>query len=471
MTPGAEPPKVDAYVSPYATPGAVIDDRYRVDRVIGRGGVGLVVAATHLGIEQRVAIKMIRDDVPMQRELLERFQREARATAMIRSEHVARVLDVGRLPTGRPYIVMEYLEGEDLDRIVARGPMTPAAAIDFTLQACEALALAHRIGIIHRDLNPANLFVARRADGTALLKVLDFGISKIQPLTAERSGRGVETTSIMGSPGYMAPEQMKSTRDVDVRADVWSLGAVLYEMLVGKPAFEGASMLEILDAIAACAPVPPSKRQAGIPQELDAVILRCLTRDPELRYAGVAELAIALSPFGSPEASRRAERALAISREPPPVAPALEVALPPLRSDPRPSALTVITPERRRVLRNRFFQTMLGACGFAAVAAAVYVWLETPAPHREATIASPAPPPPPAESYAVPAERPGAPAPSVWAPVHPIPSSLEPLPASTAAAPPATSTEPTPSRAAKATHVPLARPSATHDIATFGDRK
>src|SRR5208283_1909044 len=137
--------------------------------------------------------------------------------------------------------------------------------VDLSLQACEALAEAHRAGIVHRDLKPANLFLTRRTDGAPLVKVLDFGISKIQPLTAAREGRSIETTSIMGSPGYMAPEQMRSTRDVDARADVWSLGTVLYEMLVGRPAFEGATMIEILNAIAACSPPAPSARQPSVP--------------------------------------------------------------------------------------------------------------------------------------------------------------------------------------------------------------
>jgi serine/threonine protein kinase len=414
MAPAA--PEDEEYVSPATLPGAVIDEKYRVERVIGRGGVGLVVAATHLGMGQLVAIKMIRDDIPMQRELLDRFHREARAAAMIRSEHVARVLDVGRLPTGRPYIVMEFLEGEDLERVVSRGPLNVTSAVDFALQACEALAEAHRAGVIHRDLKPANLFLSRRADGEPLVKLLDFGISKISPLTAVRSSRGVETTSIMGSPGYMAPEQMKSTRDVDARADVWSLGTVLYEMLVGRPAFEGASMLEILNAIAASELVPPSHRQRGIPRELDVVIARCLEREPDQRYGGIAELAMALRPFASPGGAALADRALRISQEPAPVMEEPQFSA--LLSEPRPSALTVITPGRRRT--PQLIALLGGLVGVLLAGAIVGVYmLRTSGGPIGSSL-------------------------SVAAPVAPGPASPAASPVAAAAAPPATVAEPAP---------------------------
>jgi serine/threonine protein kinase len=457
-------PNVDDYVSPESLPGAVIDGKYRVDRVIGRGGVGLVVAATHLEMAQRVAIKMIRDDIPMQRELLDRFQREARAAAMIRSEHVARVLDVGRLPTGRPYIVMEYLEGEDLEQVVSRGPLHVTSAVDFALQACEALAEAHRAGIIHRDLKPANLFLTRRSDGAPLIKLLDFGISKIQPLTAIRESRSVETTSIMGSPGYMAPEQMKSTRDVDARADVWSLGAVLYEIVVGRPAFEGSSMLEILNAIAACNPVPPSTLQPGVPPALDLVIRQCLTTDPELRYPGVAELAMALQPFASPAAAVLADRALRISREP--LVALEEPQFAAFRSDPRPSALTVITPARRRMSRLRAAVVGLGLLGVAGIAVALFA-LRSPGaslPNGSGSALAASPPEAPA-SVAPVSTVPPPPAPSTPATAaSPLPSA----PSATASA--AAGTKPATAAPRRATRpsAPASRPTESFP---FGDRK
>jgi serine/threonine-protein kinase len=385
MTPA---PTNDEYLSPWSLPGAMIDEKYRVDGVIGRGGVGVVVAATHMAIAQRVAIKMIRDDVPMQHELLDRFHREACAAAMIRSEHVARVMDVGRLPTGRPYIVMEYLEGEDLEQVIARGAIPSPFAVDLALQTCEALAEAHRAGIIHRDLKPANLFLTRRTDGAPLIKVLDFGISKIQPLTAARFGRGVETTAIMGSPGYMAPEQMKSTRNVDARADVWSVGAVLYEMLVGRPAFEGATMLEILNAIATCSPVPASQRQVGVPAELDLVLGRCLTAEPEQRFGDIAQLAVALQPFASPASAGLAERAVQISREALP--PVDEQQFAAFRSEPRPSSLTVVTARNRRSPWRKLVAIGVGAVCVVGLIAGTRVWQASTSPLPDSFAGAPA---------------------------------------------------------------------------------
>jgi serine/threonine-protein kinase len=468
----------DSYTSPEAQPGAIIDEKYCVEGVIGRGGVGLVVVAMHLQLGQRVAIKMIRDDVPMQRELLERFLREARAASMIRSEHVARVLDVGRLATGRPYIVMEYLEGEDLDQVVARGPLPYILAVDLTLQACEALAEAHRSGIIHRDLKPANLFLARRPDGAPLVKLLDFGISKIQPLTAQRSGRSVETTSIMGSPGYMAPEQMKSTRDVDARADVWSLGAVLYEMVAGVPAFGGANMIEILNAIAACNPVPASERKPGVPRELDKIIGRCLTTDPAGRFQTIAELAVALRPYASAVGSGLADRVLRVFEGP--FEPLPEPTFAAFRSEPRPSALTVITPVRQ-TSRLKLVGVAVGiGCACGAVVGVLALRPPPSAPvvdsfsngapvtDLEATVAAS----PRMPLVVSPSPSPSASAPGAWAeisaalPLHPPP------PAESAAA-----AETAPPQARSTPRAVVARPGRHHPAeapspeSPFGDRK
>ena len=463
------PSPEDDYVSPWALAGAMIDEKYRVDRVIGKGGVGLVVAATLLATEQRVAIKMIRDDVPMQRELLDRFQREARTTAMIRSEHVARILDVGRLPTGRPYIVMEYLEGEDLEQVLARSALPVTAAVDFSLQACEALAEAHRAGIVHRDLKPANIFLTQR-DGAPLVKVLDFGISKIQPLTAMLGGRSVETTSIMGSPGYMAPEQMKSTRDVDARADVWSLGTVLYEMLVGRPAFDGATMLEILNAIAACRPVPPSQRQPGVPRGLDAVIARCLTPDPSHRYATITELAVALQPFGSPAAYALVEQVLRISREPAPTFD--EVSFPglsslsPLRSEPRPSALTIMIPTRRRRSRMAMLGLSLGGLSVVGAAGTAYSLRSAPPPPADSFMGVAQAGSPPAGTAPLPSSV--AAAAVVAAPSPAPPATVDDAPVVSASSPPPA----VPHRAVFTAPRRGARPaSAAPGASPFGDRK
>jgi len=453
MSHGSSPSLDDEFTSPASLPGAIIDEKYRVEGVIGRGGVGLVVVATHLAMSQRVAIKMIRDDVPMQRELLDRFHREARAASMIKSEHVARVLDVGRLPTGRPYIVMEYLEGEDLEKIVTRGALPFTIAIDLCLQACEALAEAHRAGIIHRDLKPANLFVTRRADGSPIVKVLDFGISKIQPLTADRAGRSVETTSIMGSPGYMAPEQMKSTRDVDARADVWSLGAVLYEMVVGRPAFGGENMIEILNAIATCNPPPPSQIQPGVPAVFDQVIARCLTQEPEHRFESIAHLAVALHPFASPAAAGLAERAVRIFQEPMPAYE--EPAFASMRSEPRPSSLTVITRPRVSSWKKAAFGFLVAALAVGGVVAFLSVRHSSPRVPDGLAAATEAPAPPPSAA-----------SPTVGAP----PSTATAV-SGDAAAPATSASVAVPSQPRPAARPVRRAPRSVPGASPFGDRK
>jgi serine/threonine-protein kinase len=232
---------------------------------------------------------------------------EARAAAKIRSEHVARVLDVGTLPSGAPYIVMEYLEGRDLATMLEQsGPLPVIQAVDFLLEACEALAEAHRADIVHRDLKPENLFVARRADGSELVKVVDFGISK--NLGKETQGRALTNPSTaVGSPQYMAPEQMQA-RGVDVRADIWALGVILYELLSGRQAFEGETLPEV------CAKVlgqePPNLRsvRGDVPESLERIVTRCLSKVPDGRYANVGQFAQELAPFGSQQAQTSLQR-------------------------------------------------------------------------------------------------------------------------------------------------------------------
>ncbi|HEY0189978.1 MAG TPA: serine/threonine-protein kinase, partial [Kofleriaceae bacterium] len=218
--------------------GDVLAGKYRVDKILGIGGMGMVVAATHLEIDQRVALKFMLPSSAESSESAMRFLREARAAGRLNSEHVCRVSDVGRFDSGAPYIVMEYLQGDNLGAILRkRGPLRVAEAVDYILQGIEGLAEAHAHGIIHRDLKPDNLFLHKRNDGGFSVKVLDFGISKISV-----EGLSTKTGDIMGSPAYMAPEQMESTRNVDHRADVWSLGVVLYQLVVGKPPFHGDTL-------------------------------------------------------------------------------------------------------------------------------------------------------------------------------------------------------------------------------------
>jgi serine/threonine-protein kinase len=289
--------------------GELIAGKYRVERLLGAGGMGLVFAATHEALHERRAIKLLQPKGGDRAELCERFLREAQTAARLRSEHVARVHDVGTLDGGVPYMVMEYVEGTDLSTFLRRrGPLPVDEAVLYALQACEALAEAHRLGIVHRDIKPANLFVTRSTDGSPSIKVLDFGIAK----TASRL---TDVGVVLGTPRYMPPEQLRATRDVDARADLWALGIVLYEMLAGRTPFQGTTS-ELYEAIFERDPAPPSAHRAGLPDGLDAVVLRCLEKHRERRYPHVAALAEALAPFAGEPAralAARVQRVLGVS--------------------------------------------------------------------------------------------------------------------------------------------------------------
>lgn len=299
-------------------PGDVLAGKFRIERVLGRGGMGVVVQAMHLHLDQRVALKFLLPDALIHPETLARFSREARAAAKIKSEHVARVIDVGTLDNGSPYIVMEYLEGEDLSAHLRKsGPLSTSQATGFVLQACEALAEAHAAGIVHRDLKPANLFLARYPDGTPCVKILDFGISKISSGESGRDFDMTRTTAIMGSPFYMSPEQMKSTRSVDARADIWALGVILYELVSQRLPFDADTMPQLCALVLQEEPTPLSSfAQTGSPS-FEAVVLRCLEKDRARRFQSIAELADALSPFAPPEARRSLDLVARLSGAPP----------------------------------------------------------------------------------------------------------------------------------------------------------
>jgi serine/threonine-protein kinase len=278
------------------TLGEVLAGKYRVDRILGLGGMGVVVAATHLQLDQRVALKFMLPQGLEHPVFVERFLREARAAVRLKSDHVARVLDVGTLPSGSPYMVMEYLEGSDLGALVeARGPMSPLAAVDCVLQACDAVAEAHSLGIVHRDLKPKNLFLTGRNDGRPLVKVLDFGISKHAGASGELSL--TRTHEIIGSPNYMSPEQLRSTKGVDARSDIWALGVILYELVTGRVPFVAESVTHLTAMVLTEEPPPIEQLRADVPPGLVRVIARCLEKDPSRRFGSIAELAAALEPF------------------------------------------------------------------------------------------------------------------------------------------------------------------------------
>lgn len=289
--------------------------KYRVEKILGVGGMGVVVAARHAQLRQRVAIKFLLPHSLGNAEVVGRFLREARAAALISSEHVARVLDVGNLDGGAPYMVIEYLEGRDLGSWLAQKGVLPVdQAVEFVLQAIEAIAEAHSLGIVHRDLKPANLYCVRRADGALLIKVLDFGISKLQHRDSTASDMDLtRTTTVIGSPFYMSPEQLRSSRNVDARTDIWSLGVILYQLVSGKPPFTATGLPELVIKITN-EPAPPLRStRSEIPVGLEQVILRCLQKDRTERYETVADLAVALAPFGPPSTARAsAERTVRI---------------------------------------------------------------------------------------------------------------------------------------------------------------
>jgi eukaryotic-like serine/threonine-protein kinase len=287
--------------------GDVLAGKYRVDRVLGIGGMGVVVAATHLQLDQRVAIKFMLPEALLHPRLIERFAREARAAARLKSDYVARVLDVGTLDSGSPYMVMEYLDGNDLGALVERDGRLPVdVAVDCLLQACDAVAEAHSLGIIHRDLKPRNLFMTGRNDGRALVKVLDFGISKSTAPGGDLSL--TRTTEIIGSPNYMSPEQLRSARGVDERSDIWALGVILYELLTGQVPFVAETVTQLTAMVLTDAPRPVESLRQDVPRPLTRVIERCLEKDPARRFPSVAELALALQPFAPPDARDLAVR-------------------------------------------------------------------------------------------------------------------------------------------------------------------
>lgn len=284
--------------------GVLLLDKYRIDAVIGRGGMGVVLAATHVALEEKVAIKVLKANLTTDDEARGRFLREAQSAVKLKSEHVTRVHDIGVLPDGSPFMVMEYLEGMDLDQMVkANGATSPPLAASYLLQACEGLAEAHARGIIHRDIKPSNIFVTWRADGSPLLKLLDFGISRAVQADGELSL--TRTASILGTPAFMSPEQMRSSRRVDARTDIWSLGVVMYELLEARWPFAAESFTEMCVKVSADPPEPMT-----CAPELQTVVFRCLEKDPATRFANVGELASAIAPHVSDprEAALRVER-------------------------------------------------------------------------------------------------------------------------------------------------------------------
>jgi serine/threonine-protein kinase len=281
--------------------GSIIAGKYRVERVIGEGAMGMVVAARHVELDKAIALKFMKLEMLANREGVERFLREARAASRLRSEHTCQVHDVGRLDNGVPYIVMELLEGDDLQTLlVQRGQLPVGEAVSYLIEACEALEEAHAAGIVHRDLKPSNLFRARKPNGGYVIKVVDFGVSKLR---GAREALETADHMIVGTPSYMAPEQIQAARDVDARADVWSLGVILYQLLAGHLPYPG-DLFAVAFAMANSTPPPLRALRPDVPEALEAAILRCLQPSRSDRCAGVHALAAALAPFAGTTADK-----------------------------------------------------------------------------------------------------------------------------------------------------------------------
>lgn len=288
---------------PSFQPGDVIADKYVMVRLLGQGGMGFVVAAEHRDLAALVALKFLLPEVAADPKRQARFIHEARAAIHLKSEHVAHVLDLGKLENGTPFIVMEYLEGSTVaDLLNEQGPLSVEVAVGLLMQVCDAVTEAHALGVIHRDLKPSNLFLCRKGDGTTTLKVMDFGISKVTGVIEERAveQEGITRTGAMvGSPAYMPPEQIRDAKNVDARADIWSLGVLLFELLTCRHPFENHSVGGLLAAIVASPPLPLSTVWREVPVGLEAVVNRALSKQPEDRFPSAAAFADAIRPYAS----------------------------------------------------------------------------------------------------------------------------------------------------------------------------
>jgi serine/threonine-protein kinase len=312
-------------------PGDQIAGRYRVEGVIGKGGMGVVVLATQLHLGEKVALKLLSAQAAADPMLVVRFVREAKAATRIKSEHVVRILDVAKLEDGLPYIAMEFLDGSDLKEVLdSGGPLAPDVAIDYVLQACEAIAEAHAVGIVHRDLKPANLFASKRADGSTLIKVLDFGISKFS-VDKEKDSNMTGASALFGSPLYMSPEQLLGAREATLQSDVWALGVILYELLTNAVPFQGDDMPQICTRIMHGAPIPVQSLRPELPPSIVDAIAGCLEKDASRRFKSTGELALALAavaPARSQLSIERITRIAGTSGPPPMRAPIPSIPVP-----------------------------------------------------------------------------------------------------------------------------------------------
>ena len=453
-----------------ARKGQILLGKYEVLELLGAGGMGLVYRARHLDLKQDVALKFLQPALVGRADAVERFLREARTMARLTSEHVTRVMDVAKLESGVPYLVMEFLHGTDLQALIEREPLPIEEAVEYLLQACEAVAEAHALGMVHRDIKPSNLFLTRRRDRRPLVKVLDFGISKI-PLDEGELGPVVTATNaVIGSPRYMAPEQIRSAKSVDARADIWSLGIVLHELVTGQHPFPAETPWDTMALILSQPPVPARQQRADVPEALEAIVLRCLSKERSERFADVASFTAALSEFGSVRARISAETARATLEQPveartQTLAPqAVELAAEHTAPTLNPPSGSTVTDELwgRPKPRTRRRPLLIAGATALALGSVAALWLalrtsDDPAQHE---LAAPTQSvlPPPASLAARPQSKPELRPPEASPSVAPVPASAPASVTSTAPAP-APSPEPAPQVA------PVAVPVAPASIA------
>jgi eukaryotic-like serine/threonine-protein kinase len=299
--------------------GEILAGKYRVERVLGAGGMGVVVRVVRVGGDEAFALKLLRPSVARDPIAAKRFLREAAAAGRIQSPHVVKITDVGELESGSPYLVMEYLEGTTLEKMLAGGKRLPLEqTCDLALQVAEGLAAAHAMGVLHRDIKPANLHIGRGADGEDVLKIADFGVSKILDPEGPDGPHLTRTQTSVGSPHYMSPEQMRSARDADFRADQWSLGAVTYRMATGCLPFDAKSLPRLCVQVLQADFMPVGDRCPDLPKDLGAAVERCLRLLREERFADIAAFAEAIAPFAGSKGQDRANRCREILRAPQP---------------------------------------------------------------------------------------------------------------------------------------------------------
>lgn len=414
--------------------GALVAGKYRIEALLGQGGMGIVLRAHHETLDRTVAIKVLLAELAGDTSVVARFLREARALAKLESEHIVRVIDFGTLDDGSPFMVMEHLEGIDLGDLLARdGALPVQTAVAYVVQVLGALAEAHAIGIVHRDLKPANLFVTTKASGRSVVKLLDFGISKGSGGVADANL--TSTKAMMGSPFYMSPEQIRATRDVDARSDVWSMGVVLYELVTGAKPFPGDTVGEVLSNVVEASPPTPRTVRPDLPLVLEAAILRCLRRNPDERFQSVSALAEGLAPLAPAATAASSPDLVAAAPDPLPAAgrpgPTSTTQLLETQTTMLAHASTATPPPPPPPGRQRSLSALLSIVGAVVIVVAITAIALVGLGRHAAVNTSLATPPPASASASVALLPAGDPPPASRATEPPT------LPASAAAPPPA----------------------------------